>query len=313
MNTNYKENQDKNFQCNKQARNKKFYNKKITQNRDSDKQGIKYKGKITIIRNKGNIGVISLDDGTKTQPIPTPQPFEDGDSIEVIFSDLAKTEIKFMKVIDDTYYYGVVISVNEQKNLVTILCNYPKIKGTITKNGIENLKLSDKVKFNISKITTKFFPFTENVQKIEIGEYWKTLSPIIQIFEGKFYSVKKNNDQITRVNIKEDKCKYINFTRPELNEIYIIIFRGDNYIYSIQKLNYNNINEILACYRNSKDKVKLRLIDKLIQGLSIKNFEKTKLIKDKKILLKKMIASLPACSLRDKYIIELQQLDYNPN
>lgn len=292
-----------------------------------------YTGKITILRIKNNLGIIALDDGTKSLPINFPDVFEDGDRVEVSFKDDSKSQIEYIKSLDDTTYYGVISSTNVEKHIGNILCFYPKIKGTIFFFNNKNYEVKTKVKFNIVKKNDK--KQAQNIEPVEEKEFYKTIPPGIIIYQGQsFYTYKrrlkptdykntkyKNDDfEIVKVPLHNNNiCKFVNFTKLTHNDIYYIYQIHLRKEYHIYKLDLLNINEILSCYRNADDEIKLRLIDRLIEAdLKIKNYDKETLKKQKIELLNKKLSSLFNDSNSNEknlhyYLLELLKLDYNPS
>ena len=153
-----------------------------------------YKGQIIIFKQKSNTGIILLENGNESQVTQFDPIFEDEDRVEVSFkNDDVFNDIIDIKSDTDVDYYGFMITYKKGKNYGTVVCNYPKMLGSISYNlniSLDTNKSFPLVKFNILKTDSKMKAQNFKVLNENDTESFKCSSPIfgtIREFNKKYF------------------------------------------------------------------------------------------------------------------------------
>lgn len=270
-----------------------------------------FKGTICILRPSSNMGMIIFDDGGKTDLLKFDSIFEDQDNIAVAFKDdNINKDIIFIESLSYQYYYG--FNINDK----LMVCNYPKSKGVIKIDKKKQIRTDDKNQYRFKLFKKGNNEYATELEPVPQNERYRCSSGTIAVYEkGKLfgYFFKKDRDSgktyyvINQISYNQQN--FINFAELSEDSLYTTFCRFDlnqYYANEIIKINQNNVNEIINCYKNSPDKIKIKVIDTLIDAkLRLKDFDPA-FLKEEKIRI------LKQSSVTDKKsFIEIQKSRFN--
>ena len=111
-----------------------------------------FKGRIVILRDKTNSGIVLLEDGSETQSIKFPTIFNDRDEVEVsFFDDNPLSDIKSIAFTIDGKNYGFIKYYNQSLQQGEIIGTYPAAISNIKFNLEDNPKLFPTISNDIKR------------------------------------------------------------------------------------------------------------------------------------------------------------------